>query len=72
MKMPFGKYGPEHFPPNGVSLEFIPSGYLKWLIRQDFILKRKDESLLVGVEHELGKRDQYNTHFYDDKVQGGI
>jgi hypothetical protein len=68
MKMPFGKYGPKHFPPDGVSIEFINSGYLKWLIDQDFMLKNKDETLLLAIEKELKDRDDYNEHFYEDKV----
>jgi hypothetical protein len=28
--MPFGKYGPQHFPPNGVPIYDIPAEYLGW------------------------------------------
>lgn len=69
MKMPFGKYGPQPLHPNGVDLVFINSGYLKWLTEQDWMLKRKDETLLVAIEEELKKRDNEYSHFYEDKVK---
>ena len=28
--MPFGKYGPQHFPPNGIPIYDIPAEYLGW------------------------------------------
>ena len=28
--MPFGKFGPEHYPPNGVPLYDLPVEYLGW------------------------------------------
>lgn len=28
--MPFGKYGPQHFPPSGVPIYDIPAEYLGW------------------------------------------
>ena len=30
MWMPFGKYGPKHFPPRGVPIRDLPSEYLHW------------------------------------------
>jgi uncharacterized protein (DUF3820 family) len=72
MKMPFGKYSKIHYPPDGVSLEFINSGYLKWLMNQDFMLERKDETLLLAVEKELKFREENNCHFWKDKVKEGI
>ena len=30
--MPFGKYGPLHFPPRGVPLYDLPVEYLAWFI----------------------------------------
>jgi uncharacterized protein len=28
--MPFGKFGPQHFPPHGVPIYDIPAEYLAW------------------------------------------
>lgn len=28
--MPFGKFGPEHFPPKGVPIYDVPAEYLMW------------------------------------------
>ena len=61
MKMPFGKY-------KGISLEFINSGYFKWLLEQDFILKPRFEDLVVAIENEMQLRDLDSSHFYEDKV----
>ena len=33
--MPFGKYGPAHFPPRGVPLYDLPVEYLAWFARKD-------------------------------------
>ncbi|MDR3405260.1 MAG: DUF3820 family protein [Chthoniobacter sp.] len=32
--MPFGKYGPEHFPPRGMPLYDLPVEYLAWFARK--------------------------------------
>jgi uncharacterized protein len=32
--MPFGKYGPEHYPPRGVPLYDLPLDYLVWFARK--------------------------------------
>lgn len=29
-RMPFGRFGPAHFPPNGVPLYDLPAEYLAW------------------------------------------
>lgn len=34
-RMPFGKFGPRHFPPRGVSLYDLPVEYLAWFARKD-------------------------------------
>jgi uncharacterized protein (DUF3820 family) len=33
LHMPFGKYGPEHFPPRGVPIYDLPAEYLEWFTR---------------------------------------
>ena len=30
MKMPYGKFGPQHFPPDGVPIYDLPAEYLGW------------------------------------------
>ena len=61
MKMPFGKY-------KGHSLCFLNSGYLKWLIGQDWFINR-DDALVLAVEAELKERDRAYSHFYEDKIK---
>jgi uncharacterized protein (DUF3820 family) len=34
--MPFGKYGPQSYPPDGVPLVDLPYEYLSWLARTGF------------------------------------
>jgi len=70
MKLNFGKYGPKNFPPNGISIEFVNSGYLKWLIDEDWFLRdSRNELLCCAIEEELKLRDMNNDHFYQDKVK---
>jgi len=68
MKMPFGKYGPNKFPPAGVDICFINSGYLKWLLEQDWFIMERDEREAIAVQKELEMRDMDSSHFYKDKV----
>ena len=34
--MPFGKYGPQHYPPKGLPLYQLPAEYLMWFKQQGF------------------------------------
>jgi len=61
MRMPFGKY-------KNVDLVFINSGYLKWLLEQDWFIE-KDNDLVLAVEEELRLRDADGSHFWKDKVR---
>lgn len=61
-KMPFGKF-------KDIDICLISSGYLKWLVRQDWFVMKQPESLVLAVENELEWRDTYNEHFYEDKVR---
>ncbi|RYD36200.1 MAG: hypothetical protein EOP86_06620, partial [Verrucomicrobiaceae bacterium] len=36
MHMPFGKYGPQHYPPNGLPLHQLPAEYLIWFRQKGF------------------------------------
>ena len=49
-RMPFGKYGPDHFPPNGTPLYDLPLEYLQWFERRGFPNGRLGE-LLEMVYH---------------------
>lgn len=60
-KMPFGKY-------RGISIALINTGYLSWLLGQDWFLEAYDD-LASNIEKELVWRDQWNLHFYKDKVK---
>ncbi len=33
-RMPFGKYGPDHYPPEGLLLWELPLEYLAWFARK--------------------------------------
>jgi len=62
MKLPFGKY-------RGIDLCFVNSGYLKWLIDQDWFVMERPEAEVIAVEKELESRDMDNSHFWKDKVK---
>ena len=49
--MPFGKYGPDHFPPGGVPLYDLPLEYLAWFARKGFPNGRLGE--LLRILHQL-------------------
>jgi uncharacterized protein (DUF3820 family) len=49
--MPFGKYGPDHFPPRGVPLYDLPLEYLEWFNRRGFPQGRLGE--LLKILHQL-------------------
>jgi uncharacterized protein len=49
--MPFGKFGPEHFPPRGVPLYDLPVEYLQWFAQRGFPKGRFGE--LLRVIHQL-------------------
>ena len=61
-KMLFGKY-------RGHDIAFINSGYLEWLLEQDWFLgKPKNELLICAIEEELKERDFSKSHFWEDKI----
>ncbi len=51
MGMPFGKYGPEHYPPRGVPLYDLPVEYLAWFEKKGFPEGRLGE--LLRIVHQL-------------------
>lgn len=34
--MPFGKYGPQHYPPKGLPIHQLPAEYLMWFKQKGF------------------------------------
>ena len=50
-RMPFGKFGPKHFPPRGVPLYDLPVEYLAWFDRKGFPKGRIGE--LLRIVHQL-------------------
>lgn len=50
-RMPFGKFGPKHFPPYGVPLFDLPVEYLQWFARKGFPQGRLGE--LLRIVHQL-------------------
>ncbi len=50
--MPFGKYGPQHFPPNGVPIYDIPAEYLGWFANKAGFPKGRLGELLRMV-HQI-------------------
>ncbi len=52
MCMPFGKYGPQHFPPNGVPIYDIPAEYLGWFANKAGFPKGRLGELLRMV-HQM-------------------
>jgi hypothetical protein len=49
--MPFGKFGPEKFPPRGVPLYDLPVEYLNWFVHRGFPKGRLGE--LLRIVHQL-------------------
>lgn len=49
--MPFGKYGPDRFPPRGIPLYDLPVEYLAWFERRGFPQGRLGE--LLRIVHQL-------------------
>ena len=47
--MPFGKFGPAHFPPNGVPIYDIPAEYLAWFANKAGFPKGRLGALLRMV-----------------------
>ncbi len=48
--MPFGKYGPQHYPPHGVPLYDLPEEYVIWFQHNGFPKGRLGELLRVICE----------------------
>jgi uncharacterized protein len=60
-KMPFGKYGPQHFPPSGIPIYDIPAEYLGWFAdKAGFPKGRLGE--LLRIVHQM-KADGSDSAF---------
>lgn len=53
--MPFGKYGPANFPPNGLPIDELPWDYLHWFVeKQGGFPRGRLGRLLEIVYHAKG------------------
>ncbi len=51
LHMPFGKFGPQSFPPRGVPIYDLPVEYLAWFARKGFPKGRLGE--LLKIVHQM-------------------
>ena len=51
-RMPFGKFGPAHFPPRGVPIYDLPVEYLAWFARKGCFPKARFGELL-RIVHQM-------------------
>jgi len=49
--MPFGKFGPEQFPPNGVPIFDLPAEYLGWFAQKGWPRGRLGQ--LLQIVHQM-------------------
>jgi uncharacterized protein (DUF3820 family) len=52
VRMPFGKYGPDHYPPEGLLLWELPLEYLAWFARKGAFPKGRLGHLMQMV-HQM-------------------
>jgi uncharacterized protein (DUF3820 family) len=51
MHMPFGKFGPQHFPPYGIPIFDLPAEYQGWFAKKGFPKGRLGE--LLQIIHQM-------------------
>lgn len=56
--MPFGKYGPEHYPPRGIPLTDLPPEYLSWFAERGWPKGRLGELMAMVSEIKATGADQ--------------
>jgi uncharacterized protein (DUF3820 family) len=61
--MPFGKYGPEHFPPHGRRIYDLPLEYLLWFRQKGFPKGRFGELLRIVCQMKADGCDEVFDHF---------
>jgi len=52
IRMPFGKYGPDHYPPEGLLLWELPLEYLAWFARKGAFPKGR-LGYLMQMVHQM-------------------
>lgn len=67
--MPFGKFGPDHFPPRGVPLYDLPVEYLNWFAHKGFPQGRLGELLRIIHQLKVDGCDEVFDRFR--KARGG-
>ena len=55
--MPFGKFGPDHFPPRGVPIYDLPAEYLGWFARAGWPRGRLGELLRMVYQMKVDGAD---------------
>lgn len=59
--MPFGRFGPDKFPPDGVPIHDLPIDYLEWFSRRGFPKGRLGDLLqLVWETKRTGADEMFN------------
>lgn len=56
--MPFGKYGPEHYPPRGVPLRDLPPEYLGWFKQRGFPSGKLGQLMELVYEAKIHGADE--------------
>jgi len=56
--MPFGKYGPQNYPPQGVPIYDLPPEYLSWFAERGFPGGRLGELLSMVFEIKQAGADE--------------
>jgi uncharacterized protein len=57
LRMPFGKFGPQHFPPHGVPIFDLPAEYLSWFAKKGFPKSRLGELLQMVYQMKVDGSD---------------
>jgi len=66
--MPFGKFGPEQFPPNGVPIFDLPAEYLGWFAQKGWPRGRLGQ--LLQIVHQM-KADGSDFAFDEMRRRAG-
>jgi uncharacterized protein (DUF3820 family) len=57
MRMPFGKFGPAHFPPAGLPIYDLPAEYLAWFAQHGWPKSRLGELLHMVYQMKVDGSD---------------
>jgi uncharacterized protein (DUF3820 family) len=60
LHMPFGKFGPDHFPPRGVPIYDLPAEYLQWFAQRGW--PRGELGRLLRIVYQM-KADGSDSAF---------